>query len=80
MILLYKYIKLQLKDLKTVTKEIMGRAIESAECGMVGKRTIYRNKAGQNLLKDRHNIKEIIKRLEILEDWIAEKDTQIANH
>ena len=51
----------------------MGRAIESTECGMVRERTTYGNQAGQDLLEDRHNIKERIKGLDdIMANYKAE--------
>lgn len=77
-IIVYEYVELQSKeDIETVAKEIMGRAMESAECGTVGERTTYGNQAGRDLLE---NMKETMKRLERLEDQMVEKDTQIANH
>ena len=49
----------------------------SAEYGAARERNTYGSQAGRDLLEDRHDMKERIKRLE---DWMANIDTQIADH
>ena len=44
-------------NINAITKETLGKAIQSARLGEAGKEFAYRNKAGRGLLGDVHKIK-----------------------
>jgi hypothetical protein len=52
-------------------------ALESAHYGAAGERITYGNLAGQELLEEKHDLKERMKRLE---DKQANSEREIANH
>ena len=62
---------------------MLSKALESAEYGAAGERTTYGNPLGRELLEDRHDMKEMMKRLEgkvnKMEEEIANSKAQITD-
>jgi len=64
-------------DISSVAKAALSMALEYAHYGAAGDRITYGNPSGLELLEDKHDLKERVKRLE---DKQAKSEREIANH
>jgi hypothetical protein len=64
-------------DIDVVAKERLRKAVQSARLGEAGKELAYGNEAGRGLLRDVHEMKEMMKRMQL---QLVEHQAQFDRH
>lgn len=66
-------------DIRNVAETVLNSALASAEYGGAGDITTYGNPAGRTLLEERHDMKELMKRLDTQQKKMETQITDLQN-